>query len=87
MFIGSALSCKPEPETVFYQQHLCFVGKRICLGESLARMELFLFLVGLVSQFRFYFPSDKPKPSLEPVCGITNAPKPYQICVEMRNNN
>ena len=30
------------------------VGKRQCLGETLAKTELFLFFTALVQQFRFY---------------------------------
>ena len=29
------------------------IGKRVCPGESLAKAELFLFLVGLVQKFKF----------------------------------
>jgi len=60
-------------------------GKRICLGESLARMELFLVMTGLVSRFRFYFPHDQPPPTMEPVCGFTSAPVDYEVMVEARN--
>nr|KAG5687487.1 hypothetical protein BaRGS_017079 [Batillaria attramentaria] len=37
-------------------------GRRVCLGESLARMELFLYLAAMIQQFRFLPPED--------VCGL-----------------
>uniref|UniRef100_A0A3Q0S481 Uncharacterized protein n=1 Tax=Amphilophus citrinellus TaxID=61819 RepID=A0A3Q0S481_AMPCI len=57
-------------------------GHRICLGEGLARMELFLFFVTLLQHFRF-----TPAPGvsedeldLTPSVGITLTPPPHKLC-------
>ncbi|KAB7503269.1 Cytochrome P450 [Armadillidium nasatum] len=34
-------------------------GKRICIGESLARMQLFIFLVTMMQELHFYVPPNK----------------------------
>nr|QTW43691.1 CYP3082A3 [Eurytemora affinis] len=51
------------------------IGKRRCLGETLARMENFLFFSNLLLQFRFLPSGDLP--SLEPVTGFSNGPQPF----------
>ena len=52
----------------------------MCLGESLARMELFLYLSTLVQHFRFLPPEEETLPSLaEGEFGLTLSPKPYKI--------
>ncbi|XP_048253324.1 cytochrome P450 2U1-like [Haliotis rufescens] len=38
------------------------LGRRACLGESMARMELFLFLITMIQRFKF-IPVDGQKPS------------------------
>ncbi|XP_076441007.1 uncharacterized protein LOC143280261 [Babylonia areolata] len=53
-------------------------GRRVCLGESLARMELFLYLATLIQHFRF-LPAEEQLPPLEGVFGITVSPRPYKI--------
>ncbi|KAG9343110.1 hypothetical protein JZ751_014082 [Albula glossodonta] len=55
-------------------------GKRACLGEQLARMELFLFFTSLLHKFNFStVPGEQP--SLEAQIGVTLSPKPFRICV------
>ncbi|XP_046705612.1 cytochrome P450 2F2-like [Silurus meridionalis] len=60
-------------------------GPRVCLGEGLARTELFLILVTLLRHFRFVWPKDAGEPDFTPVFGITIAPKPYRMGVRLRH--
>ncbi|XP_060784434.1 cytochrome P450 2D14-like isoform X2 [Neoarius graeffei] len=59
-------------------------GPRVCLGESLARMELFLFLVTLLRRFQFIWPEDAREPDFTPVFGLTITPKPYRMEFRLR---
>ncbi|XP_060929337.1 cytochrome P450 2J6-like [Limanda limanda] len=59
-------------------------GPRMCLGEALARMELFLILVTLLRKFEFVWPQDSGEPDLTPVYGGTLSPKPYCMNVQLR---
>lgn len=53
------------------------VGKRQCLGESLAKSELFLIFTRLIQQFSFQSCPGHPGPSSDPVPGFIMAPKPF----------
>ncbi|XP_037834548.1 cytochrome P450 2K1 [Kryptolebias marmoratus] len=61
-------------------------GRRACLGESLAKMELFLFFTSLLQRFHFTPPPGVPEDELDlkPVVGMTLAPKPQQLCAVRR---
>ncbi|KAM3931020.1 cytochrome P450 2K6-like [Leptodactylus fuscus] len=55
-------------------------GRRACAGETLARMELFIFFTSLLQKFTFSFPPGVTEVDMTPDIGITNAPKPHMIC-------
>ncbi|XP_068105595.1 cytochrome P450 2C29-like isoform X4 [Hyperolius riggenbachi] len=56
-------------------------GKRICLGEGLAKMELFLFLTTILQNFSLRSPVDPEELDLTPLLsGFGNFPRPYKMC-------
>ncbi|XP_061593809.1 cytochrome P450 2J5-like isoform X2 [Cololabis saira] len=58
-------------------------GQRVCPGEQLARMELFLFFTSLLQRFSFS-PAAGEQPSLEFQMGGTRSAKPYRLCAALR---
>ncbi|XP_035857167.1 cytochrome P450 2F3-like isoform X2 [Sander lucioperca] len=60
-------------------------GKRSCVGESLARMEIFLFLVSLLQRFTFSCPGGPDSVDLSPEhSSFANVPRRYQIIATPR---
>ena len=57
------------------------VGPRSCMGEQLARTELFIFLVSLVRRFEFLpDPNAEKLPEIDGgIHGVFFAPKPYKV--------
>jgi len=60
------------------------IGKRRCLGETLARIENFLFFANLVKNFKFSS-ANEDMPDLRPEPGFTNGPKPFDMKVNRRS--
>ncbi|KAM3609049.1 uncharacterized protein V6R79_009043 [Siganus canaliculatus] len=54
-------------------------GPRVCLGEALARMELFLIIVTLLRKYKFTWPEDAGEPDYKLMYG-----KPYRMRVYRR---
>nr|XP_015801058.2 cytochrome P450 2K1 [Nothobranchius furzeri] len=61
-------------------------GRRVCLGESLARMELFLFFASLCQRFLFRPPPGVSEDELDltPAVGFTVPPSPHELCAVSR---
>ncbi|KAK3552973.1 hypothetical protein QTP86_029618, partial [Hemibagrus guttatus] len=62
-------------------------GRRVCLGESLAKMELFLFFTSLLQHFRFTPPPGMSEDQLDltPAVGLTLNPSPHKLCAANRS--
>ncbi|KAI9547602.1 hypothetical protein NQZ68_014868 [Dissostichus eleginoides] len=54
-------------------------GKRLCPGESLAKMELFLFFVSFMQRFTFSTPAGV-KPEMDFQYGVTLCPRSHELC-------
>ncbi|XP_036393035.1 cytochrome P450 2F2-like [Megalops cyprinoides] len=60
-------------------------GKRACVGESLARMELFLFLVSLLQRFTFTCPGGPDNLNITPeLSSFARLPRKYQLIATPR---
>ncbi|XP_035698865.1 cytochrome P450 2U1-like [Branchiostoma floridae] len=56
------------------------IGRRFCLGTQLAKMELFMFTTYLLQHFTFKLPEGAPVPSTVGKLGMSNGPRPYELC-------
>ncbi|KAI1715194.1 cytochrome p450 domain-containing protein [Ditylenchus destructor] len=60
------------------------IGKRQCMGESLARMELFLFTANIFNKFHITMLDPASPPTAEKISGLTVRPKDYTCTIEER---
>ncbi|XP_063045933.1 cytochrome P450 2K1-like [Engraulis encrasicolus] len=62
-------------------------GRRVCLGESLARMEVFLFFASLLQRFRFTAPPGVSEDELDlrPAVGLILSPSAHKLCAVPRS--
>ncbi|XP_063298155.1 cytochrome P450 2C15-like [Pelobates fuscus] len=59
-------------------------GRRVCAGENLAKMELFLFFTSLLQKFHFRLPPGVTDVNLTPEIGAVTPPALYSICAISR---
>ncbi|NWW15917.1 CP2H1 protein, partial [Falcunculus frontatus] len=56
-------------------------GKRICAGEGLARMEIFIFLTSILQNFNLKPIVDHKDIDITPVItSLASMPRPYEVC-------
>ena len=83
-------SCIYRKKLIIYHQceiFFIFAGRRICAGESLARMELFLFFTAMLQRFSFKLPAGAPRPDPEkPIAALTLSPPKYKMCALWRDD-
>ncbi|XP_075073066.1 cytochrome P450 2C20-like [Mixophyes fleayi] len=66
------------------EAHIPFgAGKRSCIGEALARTEIFIFLVSFLQKFNLRFPSGENGP-IGLIEGGTRDLEPFDMCAEWR---
>ncbi|NXX29286.1 CP2DG protein, partial [Nicator chloris] len=56
------------------------IGHRVCIGELLARMELFIVFSTLLQAFTFTLPEGVKEVNTKFVFASTKKPSPYQLC-------
>ncbi|CAJ0952443.1 unnamed protein product [Ranitomeya imitator] len=68
------------------QSYLPFgAGIRVCLGEALAKMEIFLFLSWILQRFTLEVPEGDPLPNLEGKFGVVLQVKPFKVNAKLRD--
>ncbi len=60
------------------------IGRRACVGESLARDSVFLCLTNLFQQFSMEFDKEKEEPGLESIVGFLRSPRPFWVVLKDR---
>ena len=88
----------PEPESFNPERFICEdgkikkieyfvpfgIGKRICMGESLAKNEMFIFFVRFFQRMNVScIDNQKPDPT-QFTSGVTRIPKPFIVSVDLR---
>ncbi|XP_034281344.1 cytochrome P450 2J5-like [Pantherophis guttatus] len=59
-------------------------GPRICLGEILARMELFLLFTSIVRNFQLLWPDKSQAPDFTPHFAVTQSPSCFKVLLKCR---
>lgn len=83
----SRILCKVLLQTLTSLNQLFWfssAGHRVCLGEQMARVELFIFFTNLLQAFTFQLPEGVKEINLEYILGAILQPHPYKLCAVPR---
>ncbi|XP_034281342.1 cytochrome P450 2J2-like [Pantherophis guttatus] len=74
-----------EGEFVKPEAFLAFsAGPRVCIGENLARMELFLFFTNILRNFQLSWPDKSQTPDFTPHFAVTQSPSHFKVLLKCR---
>ncbi|XP_013929469.1 PREDICTED: cytochrome P450 2J3-like [Thamnophis sirtalis] len=74
-----------EGEFVKPEAFLAFsAGPRVCVGENLAQMELFLFFTSILRNFQLLWPDKSQAPDFTPHSGIAQFPSRFKVLLKSR---
>ncbi len=73
-YLDKSGAFKPHPRVIPFG-----VGRRRCLGEVLARMELYLFFTSILSRFKLEKANPGDYLTTEPIEGAVLSPSPYKL--------
>lgn len=60
-------------------------GKRLCLGEQLARASLFMYFSSMLQKYSIKLdPNAETKPTMTPIPGFTLSPTEYSVLIKKR---
>eukprot|EP00794_Sanderia_malayensis_P012085 gene12085-13329_t len=59
-------------------------GRRVCLGEAMAKIELFLFLSNILQRYEIQQVPGECPPSLEGTLSVAYSPKPFNVVLKQR---
>ena len=54
-------------------------GRRVCVGEAMAKLELFLFISHLLYRYEIKAAPGEAAPDVQGILGVVLGPKPYKI--------
>ncbi|XP_027716931.1 cytochrome P450 2D28-like isoform X3 [Vombatus ursinus] len=82
---GATLGCYNKGCSFRYH-YPCAIdaGRQECLGEPLAKMELFLFFTNLLQDSSFVVPPGNSLPSDKANVSVILSPQPFQLCAMPR---
>ncbi|XP_041483984.1 cytochrome P450 2U1-like [Lytechinus variegatus] len=75
----------PETKQVVQREELIpfSIGRRRCMGEQLAKVELFIFFTHLLHRFKFETPEGAPPLTMKARNGATLNPEEFEICASL----
>ncbi|KAJ7369749.1 hypothetical protein OS493_036641 [Desmophyllum pertusum] len=75
-------NCWENPSAFNPHRHIdADAGRRVCAGEALAKVELFLFLSWMLHKFTFLPKEEGSLPDLKGVSGFTRYPAPIKLAL------